>query len=190
MPLTKLQFKPGINREVTSYANEGGWFDGDKVRFYLGFPEKIGGWQKYSSAAYLGTGRSLLGWSALDGSQYIGLGTTFKYYIEEGGTYNDITPIRNTTSAGEITFSATNGSSKITVTDAAHGAVAGDFVTFSDAVSLGGLITASVLNKEHQIKFTNSNVYVIDVMTTANSSDTGNGGSNVVESPSERWFER
>ena len=181
MPLTKLQFKPGINREVTSYANEGGWFDGDKVRFYLGFPEKIGGWQKYSSAAYLGTGRSLLGWSALDGSQYIGLGTTFKYYIEEGGTYNDITPIRNTTSAGEITFSATNGSSKITVTDAAHGAVAGDFVTFSDAVSLGGLITASVLNKEHQIEtLTNSNVYVIDVTTTANSSDTGNGGSNVV----------
>jgi hypothetical protein len=181
MPLTKLQFKPGINREVTSYANEGGWFDGDKVRFYLGFPEKIGGWQKYSSAAYLGTGRSLLGWSALDGSQYIGLGTTFKYYIEEGGTYNDITPIRNTTSAGEITFSATNGSSKITVTDAAHGAVAGDFVTFSGAVSLGGLITASVLNKEHQIEtLTNSNVYVIDVTTTANSSDTGNGGSNVV----------
>ena len=151
MPLTKLQFKPGINREVTSYANEGGWFDGDKVRFYLGFPEKIGGWQKYSSASYLGTARSLLGWSSLDGSQFIGLGTTFKYYIEEGGTFNDITPIRQTTSAGDVTFAATNGSSDITVTDAAHGAVAGDFVTFSGAASLGGQVVASVLNKEHQI---------------------------------------
>ena len=181
MPLTKLQFKPGINREITSYANEGGWFDGDKIRFYLGFPEKIGGWEKYSTASYLGTGRSLIGWSALDGSQFIGLGTTFKYYIEEGSTFNDITPIRATTSAGDVTFSATNGSSDVTVNDVAHGAVAGDFVTFSGAVSLGGQIVASVLNKEHQIKtITDSNTYVIDVTTVANGSDTGNGGSSVV----------
>ena len=182
MPLTKLQFKPGINREVTSYANEGGWFDCDKVRFYLGFPEKIGGWEKYSSSTYLGTARSLHSWSALDGSQYLGVGTHLKYYIEEGGAYNDITPVRETTSAGDVTFSATDGSSTVTVTDDTNGSVLGDFVTFSGAVSLGGNIGAAVLNVEHQItSIIDSNTYTIDVSPfVANSSDTGNGGSSTV----------
>ena len=152
MALTKLQFRPGINREITSYANEGGWFDGDKVRFYLGFPEKIGGWEKYSTSTYKGTARSLHSWSALDGSNYIGIGTNLKYYIEEGGGYNDVTPIRATTSAGDVTFSATDGSSIITVTDNAHGAVVGDFVTFSGSASLGGNIGSAVLDKEYQIR--------------------------------------
>ena len=106
MPLTKLQFRPGINRETTSYTNEGGWFDMDKVRFRFGYPEKIGGWIKQSATNFLGTCRALHPWIALDGSNYLGVGTHLKYYINEGGGYNDITPIRATTSAGDVTFSA------------------------------------------------------------------------------------
>ena len=150
MPLTKLQFKPGVNRETTSYSNEGGWFDIDKTRFRFGFPEKIGGWTRYAVNAFLGTARSLHPWVALDGTRFLGVGTHLKYYINEGGAYNDITPIRATTTNG-IVFAATNGSSTITATDDAHGASIGDFVTISGAVSLGGLITADVLNQEYQV---------------------------------------
>ena len=106
MPFTKLQFRPGINRETTSYTNEGGWFDMDKVRFRFGYPEKIGGWIKQSSTNFLGTCRALHPWVALDGTSYIGVGTHLKYYINEGGGYSDITPIRATTSAGDVTFTA------------------------------------------------------------------------------------
>jgi len=106
MPFTKLQFRPGINRETTSYTNEGGWFDMDKVRFRFGYPEKIGGWIKQSSNAFAGTCRALHPWVALDGTSYLGVGTHLKYYINEGGAYNDITPIRATTAAGDVTFSA------------------------------------------------------------------------------------
>jgi hypothetical protein len=106
MPLTKLQFRPGINRETTSYSNEGGWFDMDKVRFRFGFPEKIGGWEPSSSTYFLGTCRALHPWVALNGERYLGVGTHLKYYINEGGGYNDITPIRVTTAAGDVTFSA------------------------------------------------------------------------------------
>jgi Beta barrel domain of bacteriophage endosialidase. len=143
--LSKLQFKPGVVRETTSYTNEGGWFDCDKIRFRAGLPEKIGGWIKKSGSSFLGAARTLHPWVALDGSSYISVGTDSKYYIEEGGAYNDITPIRETTSAGDVTFAATSGSSTITVTDNSHGAIAGDFVTFSGASSLGGQITADVL---------------------------------------------
>jgi hypothetical protein len=106
MPLTKLQFRPGINREITSYSNEGGWFDCDKVRFRYGFPEKIGGWLRLSATTFLGTCRALHPWVALDGSRYLGVGTHLKYYINEGGGYSDITPIRDTTAAGDVTFVA------------------------------------------------------------------------------------
>lgn len=168
MPLTKLQFRPGINRDLTSYTNEGGWRDCDKVRFRLGYPEKIGGWEKYSSSTYLGSARSLHNWIGLDGSNYLGLGTNFKYYIEEGQIFNDITPIRSTTSAGDVTFAATNNSTTITVTDSANGANESDFVTFSGAVSLGGVITADVLNQEHQIqRLISSNQYEITVSVVA-----------------------
>ena len=128
-----LKFKPGINREVTPYSNEGGFFDGDKIRFRMGFPEKIGGWEKYSANQYLGSARRLHNWIGLDSSNFLGIGTHLKYYIEEGTTFNDITPIRQTTSAGDVTFSASNGSTTITVTDTSHGAVENDFVTFSGA---------------------------------------------------------
>jgi len=181
VPLTKLQFKPGIVRETTSYTNEGGWYDCDKVRFRYGLPEKIGGWAKKSGAQFLGSARALHPWVSLASNNFIGVGTNLKYYIEEGGGYNDITPIRSTTAAGDVTFAATSGSSIITVTDTAHGAVADDFVTFSGAVSLGGQITATVLNAEHQIITINSvNQYTIDVGVAADGSDSGNGGASVV----------
>ena len=181
MPLTKLQFRPGINQEVTSYSNEGGWRDCDKIRFRFGYPEKLGGWEKFSSSTYLGSARALHNWIALDGSNYLGIGTHLKYYIEEGGGFNDITPIRLTTSAGDVTFAATNGSTTITVTDTGHGAVENDFVTFSDAASLGGNITAAILNIEHQIvSIINANSYTITASVAANSSDSGNGGSSTV----------
>ena len=177
MPLTKLQFKPGINREITKYSNEGGWVDCDKIRFRFGYPEKFGGWEKMSSNTYEGTARRLHNWLALDGSNFLGVGTHLKYYIEEGGTFNDVTPIRASTT-NSTTFAATNGSANITVTETNHGAAENDFVTFSNAVSLGGNVTATILNAEHQIvSVTNANTYVITVSVTANASDSGNGGS-------------
>ena len=187
MPLQKYIFNPGINKEGTDYSAEGGWFDANLVRFRKGLPEKIGGWEKYIETSYEGTGRKLHGWVDLDGTKLLGLGTRFKLYIQEGTSYNDITPIRETTSAGDVTFAATNGSSTLTVTDAGHGAVNGDFVTFSGASSLGGNVTAAVLNQEYQV----ASVPTADTFTivakdtsgtevTANSSDTGNGGSSVV----------
>jgi len=187
MPLAKFKFAPGINKEGTEYTAEGSWFDSDKVRFRSGYPEKIGGWKKYSSGTYLGTARSLHQWDDLGGTDFMGIGTNLKWYVEEGGSYNDITPIRATTSAGDVTFSATNGSSTVTITDTGHGALTGDFVTFSAAASLGGNITATVLNQEYQIDLvTSANAYTITAKdtsgstVTANSSDSGNGGSNTV----------
>ena len=196
MPLTKLQFKPGVNRETTSYSNEGGWFDIDKTRFRFGFPEKIGGWLKDTNTAFLGSCRALHPWLALDGTQFLGIGTHLKYYIKEGGGYNDITPIRATTTNG-IVFAATNGSSIITATDDAHGAGIGDFVTITDAATLGGVITAGVLNQEYQVVSVptdNTFTFIARVADTsigsitttaglnpvpvvANASDSGNGGS-------------
>ena len=181
MPLNKLTFKSGIVSDITPFSNEGGFVDGDKIRFRLGSPEKIGGWEKFSPNTYLGSARRLHNWVALDGSDFMGVGTHLKYYIEEGQTFSDITPIRSTTSAGDVTFAATNGSTTITVTDPAHGANENDFVTFSGAVSLGGVITATILNAEFQItSLISSNAYTITSSVAANSSDTGNGGGSVV----------
>ena len=187
MPYSKYNFKPGINREGTDYSNEGGWYDANLVRFRQGRPEKIGGWAKESSNTYLGIARALHSWVDLDSTRFLGLGTTWKYYIESGNAFNDITPIRATTSAGDVTFSASDGDATITVADTAHGAVQNDFVTFSGAATLGGLITAAVLNQEYQIAtIVNANSYTIEAKdtdgdtVTANSSDSGNGGSSVV----------
>ena len=187
MPLQKLTFRPGINREGTAYDNEGGWFDCNLVRFRKGRPEKFGGWQKLTTNTYLGTARALHPWISLGGTKYLGIGTTWKYYIESGNVFNDITPIRSTTAAGDVTFSASNGDATITVSDTAHGAVKNDFVTFSGAATLGGNITAAVLNQEYQIAtIVNANSYTIEAKdtngdtVTANASDTGNGGSSVV----------
>ena len=185
MPLAKIEFKPGVNKEETEYSAEGGWVDANLVRFRKNRVEKIGGWIKASSDAFLGTCRALHQWISLGGTRFLGLGTTLKYYIEQGNVFNDITPIRKT-STNSITFSATNGSSTITATDSSHGAVIGDFVTLSGAVSLGGLITAAVLNQEYQIvTVPSANTYTFTakstsgVTVTANASDSGNGGSGV-----------
>ena len=162
MPLQKTVFRPGINREGTAYDNEGGWFDCNLVRFRKGRPEKFGGWEKVTDNTYQGTARALHAWIALEGTKYLGVGTHLKYYVQDGSAFNDITPIRSTTSAGDVTFSATNGSSEITVADTAHGAVKNDFVTFSGAASLGGNVTAAILNQEYQIdSIVNANSYKI-----------------------------
>ena len=258
MPLTKFQFRPGINREVTSYSNEGGWYDCDKIRFRMGFPEKIGGWLRSSTSTFLGTCRALHSWRGLDGSRFLGVGTHLKYYISEGGQYLDITPIRLTTSAGDATFSASANtlaadldavSTSLTLTDAtgfpdaglikinneqlryaevsgnvlggltrgvngttpaahvstdavtcatlivtetAHGALDSDFVTFSDAVTLGDQITATVLNQEYQItNIIDGNSYTIEARSVssvespgdpvfATASDSGSGGAGAI----------
>ena len=185
MPLTKVEFRAGINKEETPYANSGGWVDGNLIRFRKGRAEKVGGWFKRGTNTFLGIGRALHSWISLGATRYIGIGTTLKYYVAEGDNYYDVTPIRKT-STNSITFAATDGSSTLTVTDSSHGAVNNDFVTISGAVSLGGLITADVLNQEYQISLvTGTNTYEITAKdtsgatVTANSSDTGNGGSGV-----------
>ena len=200
MPLQKLQFQPGINKESTSYANEGGWFDCDKVRFRSGYPEKIGGWDKLGSNSFLGTCRALHPWRTLALDLFLGVGTSSKYYIESGQGYYDITPLRETTAAGGATFAkVANGDSTIAVADTSHGAVAGDFVTFTGAASLGANITAAILNQEYEIDvIVDSNSYqikareVADVSaitingvytpTTVNAAagDSGNGGGSIV----------
>lgn len=262
MALYKLNFKPGINRETTAYVNEGGWWDGDKVRFRQGLPEKIGGWSRFLNSSILGTCRLISPWIALDSNEYIGLGTNLKFYVFGSGSYNDITPLRETTGSTDVTFSAPYttlgatitatdttipltsgtsfplyggvikigseiivyprrngsnleevtrgaygttaathssgaavGSSSIVVSDTANGVASGDFVTFSGADSLGGNITAAVLNQEYQVESVlTSSTYVINARTVSgiasittptglnptlvfsNSSDTLDGG--------------
>ena len=178
MPLKKLTLKAGVNKENTRYTNENGWYVSEKVRFRQGTPEKIGGWTRISSSTFLGTCRSLWNWITIAGANYLGVGTNLKFYIESGGAYNDITPIRDTAVLSGP-FAATNGSAVITVTDVAHGGVTGDFVTFSGAASLGGNITATVLNAEYQITVVTANSYTFTASATANASDTGNGGATV-----------
>jgi hypothetical protein len=199
MPYTDLRFKPGINKEITSFSEGNGWVDCDKIRFRFGYPEKLNGWEKNTSNSFLGVCRGLHEWVALSGEGFLSVGTQLKYYIKQGDGFNDVTPIRLTTGAGGVTFAATNGSSTITVTDVNHGAVENDFVTFSGAVSLGGAITADILNQEYQVtSVTDGNTYTIQARTVstissitedgalnptlvnANSSDTGNGGASVV----------
>ena len=187
MALLKVQFKPGIKKEGTALTAKGGWFDANLIRFRKGLPEKIGGWAKDTNNTFQSTCRALHSWVDLNISKFLGLGTTWKYYIQSGANFNDITPIRATTSAGDVTFSATNGDATITVADTSHGAQQNDFVTFSGAATLGGLITAAVLNQEYQIAtIVNTNSYTIEAKdtdgdtVTANASDSGNGGSSTV----------
>ena len=180
MPLSKIQFNPGVNRETTSYGSENGWFDSDLIRFRKGRPEKMGGWERLSSNTIDGTGRSLHVWAALDGSKFMGLGTETKVYIEEGGGYNDITPIRSTATLGADPLKTGAASSAVvTVTAVAHGAVTGDFVTFSGATTTDG-IAAALLNTEHQVTVLDSNSYQITTAGTASSGGTAGGGSAVI----------
>jgi hypothetical protein len=180
MPLSKILFKPGINRENTRYTTEGGWYDGDKVRFRQGTPEKIGGWQRISANTFLGVCRSLWNWVTLGGLNLVGVGTNLKFYIERGGSYYDITPIRDTVTLTDP-FTATDGSAVITVADTAHGCVSGDFVIYSGATGLGGSISALILNTEHQVTVVNANTYTITVGVNANATDAaGSPGGGTV----------
>lgn len=177
MPVKKLQFAPGLNQEVTRYASEGRWWAGDKIRFRQGFPEKIGGWARVSAATFLGVCRSLFPWATLGGIKYVGMGTSKKFYVESGGQYFDITPLRATAALTDP-FAATTGSDQLTVTDVAHGAAAGDYVTFSGATGLGGAVTADGLNAEYEItSILDADTYVVTLPVAADASDTGAGGS-------------
>ena len=189
MPVQKIQFKPGVNRETTRYNAEGTWYETDKIRFRFGAPQKIGGWERISADTYLGVCRSMFNWVTLGGQNLVSVGTNIKYYIERGGAYYDSTPYRAITSPGDPTFAAVNGDATITVTEVNHGASAGDYVTFSGAVSLGGNITADVLNQNYIIatvvdadNFTIEAVDTSGATVLANASDTGNGGASAVAS--------
>jgi len=183
MPLQKVLFKPGVSKENTRYTSEGGWYECDKVRFRQGNPEVVGGWEPYSAATYQGVCRSLWNWVTLGGNNLIGVGTNLKFYINQGGLYNDITPIRASSTINNNPFVATNGSATITVTDTSHGAITGDFVTFSGATGLGGNITATVLNAQYQITVLTANTYTFTASATANATDASGspgGGASVV----------
>jgi hypothetical protein len=192
MPLKSIIFRPGVNREQTRYAAEvigatapatqvvGGWYESEKVRFRSGMPEKIGGWQRISANTFLGTCRSLWNWVTLGLLNLVGVGTNLKFYIERGGAYYDITPIRGTATLTNP-FTATDGSPIITVADTAHGCVNGDFVTYSGATGLGGNITATVLNAEYQVTVVGVDAYTINVGVNANATDaSGSPGGGTV----------
>ena len=179
MPLTKIIYKPGVNRENTRYTNEGGWYVSEKVRFRQGTPEKIGGWARISAYTFLGICRALWNWVTLGSQNLMGVGTNLKYYIEQGGQYNDITPIRTRNYSAALTnpFDTVNLSTTVTVNDTAHGAQVGDLVYFSGASAVGG-VPAAELNTRHVIAtLVSANAYTIVVTTAATSTVTGGGGS-------------
>ena len=183
MPLQKILFKPGVNRENTRYTTEGGWYECDKIRFRQGNPEKIGGWTPFASGTFLGVCRSLWNWITLAAENLVGVGTSLKFYILKGNEYFDITPIRKTVTLTNP-FTATAGSTVIAVFEVAHGCTDGDFVTYSGAAitGLGGNITAGVLTGTFQITFVDDDNYTITVSATANATDASGspGGGTVV----------
>ena len=179
MPLQKLQFRPGLNREGTDYSNEGGWYDADKVRFRSGFPEKIGGWSRMANAQFLGLARSLWNWVTLAGSNYLGVGTNIKYYIEQGGTYNDVTPVVFTSANVASAFTITSGSNSMVVVDGGYSPSVGDFLTISNAANIStSNVTATVLNAEYSvISIINTTAYTVTLPVTANASANGGGSA-------------
>jgi hypothetical protein len=174
MPLQKILFKPGVNRENTRYTTEGGWYQSDKVRFRQGTPEKIGGWSRLSSNTFLGVCRSLWNWITLANFNLLGVGTNLKFYLELGGVYNDITPIRASAVLSNP-FKTTNLSTTVTVTASAHGAVNGDYVTFNNVATVGGLN----LNGEYALTYVDANTYTIVSATQATSTVAAGGGTAV-----------
>jgi hypothetical protein len=185
MPLQKILFKPGVNKENTRYTTEGGWYECDKVRFRQGTPEVIGGWQRISPFTFLGVCRSLWNWVTLGGLNLVGVGTNLKFYIERGGAYFDVTPVRSTSTINNNPFALT-ASTTVTVTDTNHGATTGSFVTFSGAVDIGGVgtnVTAAVLNQEFQLTVINANSYTIQISVVPNATaiaGSPGGGASVV----------
>jgi len=189
MPLQKLQFKPGVNRDQTNYTNEGGWFQCDKIRFRSGYPQKLGGWLRYGTFTIIGICRQMFNWITTFSDNYLAMGTSKKVYLEAGTEVYDITPLQHTSTtlgASAGPFTATSGSPTLIVsysTDTAYNPEVGNYVTFSGAVSLGGNITADVLNKAFGYEILTVNTvaytYTINVGVNANGSDTGNGGATV-----------
>jgi hypothetical protein len=187
MPLQKLVFRPGVNKENTNYANEGGWYDCDKIRFRSGFPEKIGGWTRFSNNQFLGICRSLNNWTLLDGTNLIGVGTNSKMYLNKGGAYYDITPVFSTTvNASTSTsgpFFASNGSNSVTVVDATYNPEAGDYVIFSGSANLysaNGNVSSTIINTEYEVaSVVNATAYTVIIPVTANANDTRHGGNTV-----------
>ena len=174
MSFLKLTFKPGINREKTQYASEGGWYESQLVRFRQGFPEKIGGWTQYSANTFLGVCRSLWNWFTLSNISYIGVGTNLKFYITSGNFYYDITPIRTVNSLTNP-FTTTSGSKSVNVTDTNSGFMVNDFVTFSGATAVGGL----TLNGTYQVTTVISSTAYTITSATAATSSSGPGGGTV-----------
>ena len=170
MPLQKILFKPGVNRENSRYTTEGGWYEADKVRFRQGTPEKIGGWARISSSIFLGICRSLRNWTTLISENLIGVGTNLKFYISSGGQYYDITPTKTVRTLTNP-FATVNGSTTVTVTDATGGYLNGDFVTFTGATAVGGL----TISGEFQISFSSSTTYTITAASAASSTASGGG---------------
>jgi len=181
MPLSKLIFKPGVNRDQTNYASEGGWFETQWVRFRSGFPEKMGGWEARNFVAYNGSARSLFSWSTTDSNILLGVGTDTKMYISVGTTMYDITPIRATftSPATNNCISTTSGSNVITVTIAGYGGITGDYVTLSGVTGPIADIPASEFNAEHEITNVTSNTFTITVTTAATSTLTSQGGTAI-----------
>ena len=180
MPLKKLLLKSGVNKENTRYTNENGWYISDKVRFRQGTPEKIGGWQRISVNSFLGVCRNLWNWVTLGFENLMALGTNLKFYVERGGQYIDITPIRQRNYTASLTNPFTTNitagtENKVSVADTAHGAQAGDLVYFTGATAVGG-VPADELNTRHVItSITDANNYIITVVTNATSVATGGG---------------
>ena len=184
MPLQKLQLRPGINRESTTLANEGTWFEMDKVRFRSGYPEKLGGWTKDNgtttsalqppAGSYWGVARSLWNWVTLSGANLMGVGTNLKYYVQQssGGSFYDITPLRDVNTAASNAFTTVNGSTTVVINDAGHGAQAGDFVTISGVVGAVNGIPAAALNREFRVTYIDATTYSIVVSSPATSSGT------------------
>ena len=189
MPLQKLQFKPGVNRDQTNYTNEGGWYQCDKIRFRSGYPQKIGGWLRYGTFTLIGICRQMFNWVTTAGDNYLALGTSKKVYIEAGAELYDITPLQHTSTtlgAPGGPFTATTGSAVLTIsysTDTAYNPEVGNYVTFAGATSLGGNITANVLNADYGYEILSVNTvaytYTINVTVLASSSDTLHGGATV-----------
>jgi hypothetical protein len=189
VPLQKLQFKPGVNRDQTNYTNEGGWYAGDRIRFRSGQPQKIGGWLKGTAQVLIGVCRQMFTWITSYSDNYMAVGTNKKLYLDAGAELYDITPLQHTSTtlgAAAGPFTATNGSSTLTVsysTDTTYDPEIGNYVTFSGATSLGGNITAAVLNAAYGYEIltvnTAAHTYTIKVTATANASDTAKGGATV-----------
>ena len=177
MPLQKLVFKPGLYREGTAYSSEGGWYDGDKIRFRSGLPEKIGGWTQVSSTQFNGIARSLWTWVDLSSNVFIGLGTSTKYYIYNGGTYNDITPVYQTSTLSTNPISTTASSTTVTITDTSYSPSVGDFINFPNAVTVGGV----TISGQYAVASVTIATTSYTITTTSAASTTTGGTGTVVQ---------